>query len=154
VRSLATATLLFLVACAPGTPSDDDAGVVEEGPTFARVKDELISLNCSTALCHGGSGPQRELRLDADDVWENLIDVDAKEIDDDTGQPWKLVVPGDPASSLLYVALIEDVDGEWTGSELDRPQQDMQKMPPDIDSLAASKIDLVRDWIEAGANDD
>ena len=39
-------------------------------------------------------------------------------------------------------------------TELDRPLEDMERMPPDVAELASSKIELVRDWIEAGAAND
>jgi hypothetical protein len=154
VCRLAALGLLLIAAACPGEVPPEDAGPGDESPTFTRVKDEVFTLNCTTALCHGGSAPQRGLRLDADDVHENLVDVDAEEIDESTGDPWKLVVAGDPDNSLLYRALVSDVDGEWQGAELDRPADDIEKMPPDIDALASSKLDLIKAWIEAGALDD
>lgn len=117
--------LLFALLAACGEP-----------PTFTRVQEEIFELNCAAAACHGGANPAADLRLDADDTHANIVDQPAA-----LNDGWTYVVPGDPEASLVYAIV--------TG-ELDNGQR---QMPPGV-QLDEEKVQLLYDWIAAGAADD
>jgi len=125
VKQLLLLQLLALLATACGP-----------APSFTRVQEEIFELNCSTASCHGGSNPSAGMKLDADDSHDVLVDQDAGA----NNPGWKLVVAGDPEASLLYNVIRGEVG-------------DQRQMPPGLE-LDEEKLELVFDWITAGALDD
>lgn len=120
--------LILLVACAD---KGGDTGVVE--PTFANVSARVLVPSCSFSSCHGsGTGG---LTLDDATAPADLVDVES------AGLPGAvLVVAGDADASYL-VAKLEAMSG-IVGTE----------MPPG-GALEADRLQLVRDWIDAGALD-
>jgi hypothetical protein len=111
-------------------------------PTFTRVQAEVLTVSCSiSSSCHVGNRPAGELALTAPS-YANLVNVEALE------SPGKMLVkPGDPDNSYLMDKLLDrglptSTDGTpWTS------------MPPGS-RLDQARIDLVHDWIAAGAKDD
>jgi hypothetical protein len=114
---------LALAACGPAEPE----------ATFTRVQEEILELNCATGSCHTGASPAAGLNLAADDTRDQLVDQDAQV---NTG--WKYVVAGDPEASLLYNIISAPLD------------DGQRQMPPGLE-LEDEKLQLVHDWIEAGA---
>ncbi len=108
-----------------------DAGLM---PQLSVIQAEIFSPSCSATVCHGGDGPARGLKLDADDVYGELVDVESSLV----GKHY--VVAGDVDASLLYTVLTEGAEG-------------IRQMPPGA-PLSDEKLDLVRTWIEDGANND
>lgn len=103
-------------------------------PTFTNVRDEVLLPTCGFSTCHGaGTGG---LTLDEAGAYDALVDVDS------TGSPGNtLVIPGDPDNSYL----VRKLEG---GPDIAGDQ-----MPPG-GQIADDQLQLVRDWIEAGAQDD
>lgn len=129
VFSGVTLAALF-VACGPGG-NGGDAGVEAK---LSVLKDEIFVPRCGNASCHGGANPSAGLKLDADDLHAELVDVDS------SLAGWKYVVAGDPANSLILQILKGPVDG-------------VPKMPQGL-SLDDADIQLVEEWIANGANND
>jgi hypothetical protein len=126
-----------------------DAGGSSSGPTFSNVYKEIISgSGCNGgSLCHGGMVGNLKMNskaaaymalVDVDAMGTNLTPMSGKADCKDSGL--KRVVPGDPDNSLIMKKL-----------EGSPPCGD--PMPP-TGGLSADKIQLVHDWIEAGAKDD
>ena len=125
----ALAVVAVSAACTGDATSD--AGTEAK---LSVIADEIFSPNCSATACHGGDGPVRDLKLDADDLHAELVDVES------TVSGVAYVVPGDPEASLLYRVLIGDVDS-------------IRQMPPNS-PVDDDKVELVKTWIEDGATDD
>jgi hypothetical protein len=114
---------------APPPPPDDTLN-------FAKVTKEVVNeLNCGGPLCHTGTAAG--LRLASNDALHaelvGKMATGAECADDGLTR----VVPGDSASSLIYLKLTAPPCGD--------------KMPPDPAMLSAEKIDLVKQWIDEGA---
>ena len=122
------AWLLALTACAD---KGGDTGVIE--PTFTNVSAEVLVASCAFSSCHGsGTGG---LTLKDSTTPADLVDVES------TALPGAfLVIAGDADASYL-VQKLEAADG-IVGTE----------MPPG-GTLEADRLQLVRDWIDAGALD-
>ncbi len=84
--------------------------------------------DASCARCHGGANHRGGLNMD---TREALLKG---------GHDGAVVVPGDPANSLL-IKLIRH----------EGPKDDPKDMPPKGDKLSDADIKLVEEWIKAGA---
>lgn len=124
MRSELVIFTLALLACAGGEPAT-------EAPTFADVQSEVLA-GCAFSSCHGsGTGG---LTLDGTSADHGrLVDAESAAAPGET-----LVIPGDPDGSYL-VKKLEGADG-IVGDPM-----------PQSAPLADDKLQLVRDWIEAGA---
>lgn len=122
------ALLLALTACAD---KGGDTSTLE--PTFTNVRSEVLVVSCAFSTCHGsGTGG---LTLSDSTAPGDLVDVES------TALPGAfLVIPGDADASYL-VQKLEAASG-IVGTE----------MPPG-GTLEADRLQLVRDWIDAGALD-
>ena len=97
---------------------------------FARDIRPLLSDRCYT--CHGPDENQREAELRLDDADAILTDGDV------SGSP--IVVPGDAATSELF-------------ARVSATDEDLIMPPPDSNlSLSRDEIELLRRWINEGAN--
>ncbi len=135
--------LPLALACAPGTTNDttDETDTVEtddttpEGPTFNRVRNEVILKSCALSNCHGAAEPTGELPLGrtAAEDHAQLVDVESSVLAGEVR-----VIPGDAANSYLIKKMeaAEGIDGD-----------NMPPGPP----LAEDVRQLVKDWINAGA---
>ena len=126
--------LLLLLACnnGPGkdSPADSSPIIAEQG--YCAV---LTVLDDECTACHSAGGsPAGGLDL-ATDPHAATVGVAS------VGYPGQtLVIPGDPASSLLYLK-ITDPSGTWGGI-----------MPPQ-GQLGTEKTEVIRSWIADGASE-
>lgn len=121
-----------------GVPSDSGATA---GPTFTRVQDEILTPSCGLVTCHdsGATGTGTtgtSLVLVGDAVYASLVDAPVAELPGET-----LVVPGDSASSYI-VAKVNGDAGIFGGP-----------MPPPFGGLDPQLVELLVDWIDAGAEE-
>jgi hypothetical protein len=108
------------------------------GPDFATDVQPIFSRSCAVSGCHGGQFPAEGMSLEAGSAWAEIVDVRSI-----SGVPMDIVEPGDPQNSMLYhkIALCDAVciSGE--------------RMPPaPRPHLSAAEIDVIQDWIAAGAD--
>lgn len=113
--------------------------IVADDVTFARLQDEIFTPRCATQLCHSGQSQAGGLVLEADAASDNLVDVEPTNA---TARDAGLlrVDPSDPLNSYLMIKL----EGPNT-AELGA------RMPLIGTPLSPAQIDLVRRWIEDGA---
>ena len=104
-------------------------------PTFTDVQAEVFTPSCAFSSCHG-SAEEGELSLDGDGVYANLVGVESS-----GAAGLTRVVAGDSSTSYLMWKL----DGS-AGIEGD-------PMPPS-GGLSDDQVEMVRDWIDAGALND
>jgi len=127
----------------------DTAGIALDGGTFqaafevqrpaikatlTQIQNEIFTPSCATSGCHSGSNPPDGLHLTAGDSYSNIVNVNAVQSDLDR------IEPGDPDSSYLYRKLL------GTGIVANR-------MPLGAPRLPQEQIDLVKQWILDGAED-
>jgi len=98
-------------------------------------KDVVPILNNYCVMCHLPGGAQGELSL-YPDAWSELVGVPSKQ------SQLLQVEPGSPDRSYLYIKLIDS--GESVGGS-------GQLMPVQQPALAPAHIEIIRLWIEQGA---
>jgi len=102
--------------------------------TFARVQNEIFTPSCAFVGCHGGSSPAQGQNLSAGQAYANIVNVPSNE------QPsLDRIEPGQPAQSYLWLKVTGD------------PSISGLQMPRGGPQLSQEKLDLLRQWIEAGA---
>lgn len=139
------ALLLAGVAAGAGCNGTKDGTPIDTGPTdtptFTRVQDEILTPSCALSTCHDsaatGTGTTgTSLVLAGDGVYASLVGVPVAELAGETR-----VVPGDSASSYI-VAKVNGDDGIFGGP-----------MPPPFGGLDPQLVQLLVDWIDAGAEE-
>lgn len=112
----------------PGPPGDSVK------PSFDSIQVAVFSQSCAFSGCHAGSNPTGGLNLEEGQAYDNLVNVQSREI-----PRYMRVEPNNPDSSYLIMKL--------EGSDKIIGQQ----MPADGDPLSQEQIDYIREWINDGA---
>ncbi len=128
--------LLASVACGgDGTGLDGDDGGDEV--TLSRDVQPIFTGNCVFSGCHAGSDPAQGMSLGAGQAFSSAVNVAAREL-----PSMNRVTPNQPDNSyLVHKVQGTHLDVRGTGS----------RMPLDRSPLSQSDIDLIRAWIQAGA---
>lgn len=106
-----------------GQPSSD---------AFTKIQAEILTPDCATSTCHSGSSSPLGLNLAEGKSYEKLVNIPSNQVDG-----LLLVEPSNADASYL----IHKIEGTG-GGEL---------MPLRRPALSKEQIELVRDWIKAGA---
>ena len=140
-RAAAALVLALLPACGgDGSTLGPDGRPVEDGDgeengqkpvTLARLSAEIFTPKCATSACHAGASPSAALSLEADRLAEM---VGAKSHQEEGAL---LIDPGNPDGSYL----IRKVKGTGSGKQ----------MPIGLDPLSPEEIQMIVDWVAAGA---
>ena len=126
----AGAALACVAGCGDGESSEPVA------PMLSAIQAKIFTPNCASfSSCHGGVSPQEGMSLVAPAAGA-LIGVASTEV-----PTLMRVAPGDPDASYLLQKLERAMPAVGV------------RMPPD-QPLAANKIEAIRLWIAAGAQDD
>lgn len=131
-----TVLALFALACTLGCPGDGSGIPGMMGPppatTLAALQAGIFTPICSSCHQPGGIGP---MPLDNEAAtFASLVDIDSIEI-----TTLKRVAPGDSENSYL----VWKIEG--------RPTIVGSPMPLGGPMLSQAEIDMIRDWIDAGA---
>ncbi|NUN14213.1 MAG: hypothetical protein HUU55_11315 [Myxococcales bacterium] len=129
------------------TNADELQTCVPTGPTFSVIYDKVIKLSCVFASCHGAAPAKKNGYLDLrkDVAWESMVGKLATN-PAAAAQGLQLVDPCLPDQSFLVLKLElpEGGDPEYGGP--------MPKV--NGGGLPSETIQLVKDWIAAGAKND
>jgi len=119
------------------TPEEDVVEVPME-PTFTGVTTHVFIPYCASCHTTEDVDEKGELDFETEEVYVQLIDVQAVEA------PAQIrVIPGDPDNSFL-IHKLENTQGFFEGDVMP---------PPPSSTLDPELIQLVRDWIADGAQD-
>jgi hypothetical protein len=118
-------------------------GCAASGATLTEIQSTIFDTTCAVTFCHSatfpGSIPAGNLDLTDGNSFAQLVGVQADNISArDAGYP--RVDPGNPDNSFIVIKL-EGPPSNLFGSQ----------MPSGLPPLSATQIQLVRDWIAAGA---
>ncbi len=160
--SLSCSLCLFMLACDSGgssnaahdaggggasdaAPPGGDSGSASSSPTWTRVYNEVIAANaCNSLFCHAGAlAGSLNLSPTQDDAYTALFNTAAAGDKCKGKTTMKRVTPGKPDQSLLYNKL----SGKPPVCGLGMP-------PKPYTPATQAQINLVRDWIAAGAKND
>lgn len=99
----------------------------------------IFEVNCAFAGCHGGSAPQEGMSLEASRIFDDVVGVSSRQA------PALLrIEPGRSDRSYLIHKLEGSQDGAGGGGE---------RMPFGSPPLDAETIQVIREWIDQGAQD-
>ena len=110
------------------------SGVVVQSATLSEVQSQVFDASCTG--CHSGSSPSQGLNLSEGAAYGNTVNVPSTEV-----PSLNLVEPGDADNSYLM-------------QKLEGTAQSGQQMPYGGPYLSSTLRQLVRDWIDAGAQND
>jgi methionine-rich copper-binding protein CopC len=141
--ALAGATVL-LASCTPGDgvgldangrpPAESGAGqppVTSDANAFRVIQDTIFTPVCTA--CHAGASAPMGLRLDSANAYAMLVNVPSAQV-----SSLRRINPGDPTNSYL----LQKVEGRAAVGS---------RMPLGGGALPQASIDLLRNWIAAGA---
>lgn len=140
MRPLALALALFAAGC-----GDDGSGVGggASSVTFARIDEEILKPRCTFACHSGGEFAAGGLDLEVEPRAALVEQNATAAVCVGGGQR---VVPFEPEASLLYLKVAAKLESE--------PAPCGDTMPPGSEpALPEEQVELIREWIEAGAPD-
>ncbi|MGD8418782.1 MAG: hypothetical protein PVH91_17090, partial [Pseudomonadales bacterium] len=126
-------TGVLLDGDADGSAGGDYVGsfTVNTAPTFGQVQ-QVFTNNCAFSGCHAGASPQQGMDLSEGQAYANIVNVPSQEM-----PSLDRIEPGDPDNSYL----VRKIEG--TGL--------LERMPAGSPPLSDATIQLIRDWVSAGA---
>ncbi len=134
--SASVALLLALAACGGGGEDAPPPGPPPPSglqPTLASIQANVFTPSCAKSTCHTGSTPQAGLNLDPNSSWGALVNIVSSQ-----DMTRIRVVPMDSSGSLL----IQKLEGTaMLGAQ----------MPADGNYLQQATINVIRQWIDDGA---
>jgi hypothetical protein len=125
-------------APAGGSASGGSAsgGGGNDAPTFAEIA-AIVELRCAGAKCHDAAMPEKNILLVNDgNLFSTLTTKGAPPC-----QNAKYVVPGDSAGSALVQLIV--------GTQC--KERGMNFKMPEMDSVTSEELQMIKDWIDAGA---
>jgi len=90
------------------------AAVDDESEVFQAAA-RMLAQRCALPACHGGPDAAQGLRLDAGYLYRETVNAPSK-----SDRRFRLVAPGKPDRSLLYLKLLPQADGDYKGSRMPR----------------------------------
>jgi hypothetical protein len=122
--------------CPSGQVACDGVCIDEIQPTLTSIQTGVFEVSCTASTCHDADAPAEMLDLSSRSASEaNLIDVGAEQVEGNR------VTSGDSSASYLMNKLL--------GVDMALGTTRMPQLDPD--GLCTPKIDVIRQWIDAGA---
>lgn len=130
---LLLSSIFFYIACEHTQP----AAPIPLAPTFSSIQANIFTPRCVNQGCHPGGAAPADLALTSNVSYGNLVNRQSA-----YGSPRLLrVSPGDANNSALYLKVIGDARVGGTAG----------RMPLGLGALSTDQINAIRDWINAGA---
>ena len=100
---------------------------------FKSIQNNVFSVNCALSGCHSGASPQQNMSLEEGKSLDAILNFDSAEVPN-----LKRILPNDADNSYL----IHKIEGRAASG---------QRMPLNLPSLSAEKINAIKSWINKGA---
>lgn len=124
------------MTCVPGKDTTPCDGVTS---TFEQIQRQIFTPTCALPTCHNVAQGEHQLSLAEGEAYANLVGVPANNFVAN-GAGLKRVDPGNPDNSFILKKLRDElIDGEGV------------RMPRDLKPLHHLHIELIEEWIAAGA---
>ncbi|HUF09445.1 MAG TPA: cytochrome c [Rhodothermales bacterium] len=125
---------VILVGCEHADPIDE--GGLD--PTLSSIQTNIFNTSCAMSGCHagGGAGLPESMDLRAGQAFSNIVGVSSQQ-----RPALNRVEPGDPDASYL----VRKIEGG--------PDISGQRMPAGGFELTQEQIDVIREWISDGAEE-
>jgi len=130
----ANSDVVFFATAAENQPAMEGPAP-EPTASFAEIQDTILTPTCAVSGCHTGANPPDGLNLSAGEAYSNIVDIASVQMPD-----LFRIEPGDPDNSYL----IRKVEGSGIVAN---------RMPLNDDPLTEDQIDLLRQWVSDGAED-
>jgi hypothetical protein len=130
----ANSDVVFFAIAAENQPAIEGSSP-EPTASFGEIQDTILTPSCAVSGCHTGANPPDGLNLSAGDAYSNIVNVASVQMPD-----LFRIEPGDPDNSYL----VRKVEGIGIVAS---------RMPLNDDPLTEDKIDLLRQWVSDGAED-
>jgi hypothetical protein len=141
VRLVVVGSILFGLGCAGDGSTfmePDNNNGNGSSPVFAADVQPIFTNNCAFSGCHAGTNPAQGMNLSDGQAYANIVNVQSNE------SGLLRVKPGEPDSSYL-VHKIQGTQGSVGGSG--------DQMPRGRTPLTQAQINLIREWITNGAEE-
>lgn len=140
VVRLVVGSMLLGLGCAGdgSTFMEPDENGNGNGPEFAAEVQPIFTANCAFSNCHAGPNLAEGMNLSDGQAYANIVNVQSNE------SSLLRVKPGEPDESYL-VHKIQGTQGSVGGSG--------GQMPLGGTPLTQTQINLIREWITNGAQD-
>jgi hypothetical protein len=126
----------FKMTCVPGKDTTPCDGVTS---TFEQIQRQIFTPTCAIPTCHNVAQGEHQMSLAEGEAYANLVGVTPANFGA-SNAGLKRVDPGNPENSFILKKLRGDlVDGEGV------------QMPKDLKRLHHLHVDLIEEWIAAGA---
>jgi hypothetical protein len=135
VCAAALALAACLVALGCGSGRTIGGAPTSDGVTLARDIQPIFDASCAFVGCHAGGSPQQGLDLSEGRAHASTVNVASTEV-----PTLQRVKPGDSANSYLFQKVSQDNPAVG------------DRMPQGGDRLEPDTLDLIRRWIDTGAN--
>jgi hypothetical protein len=119
---------------------------------FQWLEDNLFLRNCFGSSCHEGPNPSGKLDFRKGITYAALMG-DGSGVFSELEPTRKLVVPGDPGKSYLWL-MVRGVEPQLADPPADPPDPTIGFMPMSNAILCCQKLDAIERWILAGALND
>ncbi len=130
---IAAAALIVTAGCSsPTEENPEENGGLQ--PKLSSIQANVFTPRCALSSCHSTTDRQAGLDLSQGRSYSNLVNVNSSQI-----PQLQRVKPGDPDQSYLIMKLEGD------------PQIQQARMPFNSNPLPQSTINVIRQWISDGA---
>ncbi|MBI2067303.1 MAG: hypothetical protein HYW02_03420 [Deltaproteobacteria bacterium] len=129
--------LLILLSGLACTGSEEDADEEELTSTLSSIQTNIFTPNCAKSGCHSSSSASGGLDLSLGSSFKNLVDVASTEATN-----LQRVEPRNASNSYL-INKLEGTQSSAGGSGV--------QMPKGSSALTSAQIQSIKDWINAGA---
>ena len=128
-------SLICLSNCGKEPCPTEPVSGIDENPLFNKDIQPIFNTNCSVSNCHNSSAAAG-LNLSENVARDFLVDQTSKQVSDT-----KLVIPGNTENSYLIIKLEN------------RQTNGTSRMPLGASALSTETIQLIKNWISKGAQD-
>jgi hypothetical protein len=117
---------------------------------FTWIQNKIFTNNCGSESCHGSVTASGKLDLSLSHSYVALMGADGLGVQSKIDTSRKLVVPGNPNASYLFI-ILRAIGLSYAEPPASPPPSNVGWMPMISDPLCCEKMDVIGSWITQGA---